>query len=454
MSAAAAAKAGKPSIWQAFTQPAAWTMFFFGFASGLPFLLVAGTLAYWLREGGIELREITMIASAGMAYSFKFLWAPLVDRWRLPLLGRLGQRRSWLLLAMAAVMAGLAGMAIVGTGPLALFVCVTLLVAFSGATLDIAVDAYRVEIAPPSAQGALVATYSLGYRIALIASGALALVLADHVAWPVVYLVMAACMLVPLATCLLAAEPAVLRPRARNWVEGLREGVVEPFADFFRRFGGRVALGILLFILAMKISDQALIGGIIGPFYLDQGFSKTEIAAVTKVYGIWIGIAGAFLGGIAVARWGIQWPLFAAIVLGAASNLLYLILIGANGDLTLLTIVISGENLAQGFLGTVAVAYMSALVNQRYTATQYALFSSLIMLPGKVLGFFSGHIVEASASYAPYFIITAVVALPALVLFFWLKPRVRLGDDVPPAGEEAHPDMAQADMKPTGNKPT
>ena len=427
--AAPATPAGKPSIWRAFTQPAAWTMFFFGFASGLPFLLVAGTLAYWLREGGIELREITMIASAGMAYSFKFLWAPLVDRWRLPLLGRLGQRRGWLLLAMAAVMIGLLAMASVGTGPLPLFVAITLLVAFAGATLDIAVDAYRVEIAPKNAQGALVATYTLGYRIALIVTGALALVLADHVAWPAVYRVMAACMLVPIITILFAAEPDVVRVRAQNFAQGLREGVVEPFADFFRRFGGKVAIGILLFILAMKISDQALIGGIIGPFYLDQGFTKTEIAAVTKVYGIWIGIAGAFLGGIAVARWGIQWPLFVAIVMGACSNLLYLALIGADGDVTRLTIVISGENLAQGFLGTVAVAYLSALVNMRYTATQYALFSSLIMLPGKVLGFFSGRIVEATEGYATYFVITAVVAVPALVLFFWLKPRVRLNDD-------------------------
>ena len=437
MSEAVAAKpAGKPSIWRAFTQPAAWTMFFFGFASGLPFLLVAGTLAYWLREGGIELREITMIASAGMAYSFKFLWAPLVDRWRLPVLGRLGQRRGWLLLAMCAVMVGLIAMAAVGTGPLALFVGITLLVAFSGATLDIAVDAYRVEIAPKNAQGALVATYSLGYRIALIVTGALALVLADHVAWPVVYQVMAACMLVPIVTVFVAREPDVVRTRVQNWAQGLREGVVEPFADFFRRFGGKVALGILLFILAMKISDQALIGGIIGPFYLDQGFTKTEIAAVTKVYGIWIGIAGAFLGGIAVARWGIQWPLFVAIVMGACSNLLYLALIGADGDLTRLTIVISGENLAQGFLGTVAVAYLSALVNQRYTATQYALFSSLIMLPGKVLGFFSGQIVEATDGYAAYFVITAVVAVPALVLFFWLKPRVRLDNgDAPATGD-------------------
>lgn len=434
------ARAAKPSVWKAFAQPSALTMFFFGFASGLPFLLVAGTLAYWLREGGIQLREITMIASAGMAYSFKFVWAPLVDRWRLPLLGRFGQRRGWLLLAMFSVMAGLLAMAALTPGQLMLFVWLTLFVAFSGATLDIAVDAYRVEIAPPTEQGALVATYSLGYRIALILSGAVALVLADQTSWANVYRIMAAFMLVPVVTCLFAAEPDVVRVRVQGWAEGLREGVVEPFADFFRRFGAGMALVILVFILSMKISDQAIVGGIIGPFYLDQGYSLTEIAAVTKVYGIWVGIAGAFLGGIAVAKWGVRWPLLVAIILGAASNLLYLLLIGADGSIAKLTFVISGENLAQGFLGTTAVAYLSGLVNQRYTATQYALFSSLIMLPGKVLGFFSGWIVEITEGYATYFVITAVVAIPAVFLFFWLYPRVRLAGDGEAVAKAQAPD--------------
>ncbi len=418
----------KTSAWKAFAEPSAWTMFFFGFASGLPFLLVAGTLAYWLREDGLELKDITMIASAGMAYSFKFLWAPLVDRWRLPLFGRLGQRRGWLLLAQLVVMGGLIAMAGVGPGPLPLFIALTVTVAIAGATLDIAVDAYRIEIAPAEAQGALVATYSLGYRVALIVTGALALVLADHAVWPVVYQVMAAVMLVPIVANLMAREPDVVRVRVQGWRHAMREGVVEPFADFFRRFGGRIGLAVLAFILLFKISDQALVGGIIGPFYLDQGFTKTQIAAVSKIYGIWVGIGGAFVGGLAVARWGVNWTLLVAIVLGAISNLLYVLLIGANGDVGMLTLVISGENLAQGFLGTAAVAYLSALVNQRYTATQYALFSSLITLPGKVLGFYSGRIVEA-VGYAPYFVLTAVLVVPAVMLFFWLRPRVWLGDE-------------------------
>jgi len=418
----------KTSLWQAFTQPDAGTMLLLGFASGLPFLLVAGTLAYWLREGGIELREITMLTSAGAAYSLKFLWAPLVDRWHLPWLGRLGQRRSWLVLAMAAVMLGLLAMAAASPDQLGWFIGFTLLVAFSGATLDIAVDAWRVEIAPSNeAQGALLATYSLGYRAALVVSGAVALVLADHVSWSAVYRVMALCMAVPLLwVCSGAAEPKVLRVRTSHWRESVREGVVEPFVDIFRRFGTPLAWLVLLFILGIKISDQALIGGIISPFYLDQGFDKTTIAAVTKVYGIWIGLAGAFIGGLAVARWGIWWPLLVAITLGGASNVLYLLLIGANGDVTRLTLVISGENLAQGFLGTTAVAWMSALINQRYTATQYALFSSLIVLPGKVLGFFSGAIVQFNGGYGFYFLLSALLALPAAGLFFWLKPKLPL----------------------------
>ena len=304
-----------------------------------------------------------------------------------------------------------------------------LAVAFAGATLDIAVDAYRVEIAAPEHQGALVATYSLGYRIALIVTGAVALVLADHISWQWVYRIMAAAMAIPLLMVLFAAEPDVRRVQTQGWAEGLREGVVAPFADFFARFGWGTAALLLLFILSMKISDQALVGGIIGPFYLDQGFSKTEIAGVTKVYGIWVGIAGTFLGGLAVARWGVRWPLLVAIICGAASNLLYLLLIGAQGDLGMLTLVISGENLAQGLLGTCAVAYMSSLINLRYTATQYALFSSLIMLPGKVLGFYSGAIVEAYSGYAAYFWLSAVLALPAVGLFFVLHRRVLPGVD-------------------------
>jgi len=416
--------AARVSIWQAFAQPAAWTMLLFGFASGLPFLLVAGTLAYWLKERGIELRDITMIASAGMAYAFKFLWAPLLDHWRPPLFDRLGQRRGWLLLAQLGVVVGLAAMALLTPAQLAPFVAATLLVAFSGATQDIAVDAYRIEIAPIESQGALVATYSLGYRIALILSGAFALILADHVAWSVVYFMMAVMMAIPIAATISAREPEVHRAVPPNWGAAMRHAIVDPFADFFRRYGWRFALTTLLFILLFKIPEQATIGGIMSPFYRDMGFSKTEIGAITKIYGVWIGIAGVFFGGMLVARWGAWRPLCATILLCGCSNLLYLFLILHPSDLLVLTLVISAENFTLGMLGPPTVAFLSSLVNREHTATQYALLSSLVNLPGKVLGFFAGGI-AAATGYGMYFVITVLALIPATVLFLALWSRMR-----------------------------
>jgi PAT family beta-lactamase induction signal transducer AmpG len=412
---------GKASIWRAFAQPSAWTMCLLGFSSGLPFLLVSYTLSFWLKENGIVLKDITMIASAGMTYAFKFLWAPLLDHWRLPLFARLGQRRGWLLLAQLGVVVGLLLMAMLTPKQLVPFVAATLLVAFMGATQDIAVDAYRIEIAPPSAQGALVATYALGYRFGLLVSSALALILADHMSWAPIYVLMAAAMALPILTTLRMREPEVRRTMPSSWAEAMREGVIDPFTDFFRRYGKHIALVTLLFILLFKIPEQAIIGGIMGPFYRDMGFSKTEIGTVTKLYGTWIGILGAFAGGAAVARWGAWRTLGACIVLGAVSNLLYLFLIAHQGQLAMLTLAISGQNFFEGMLGPPTVAFLSMLVNRQHTATQYALLSSLVNLPGKVLGFFAGGIV-AMSGYGGYFVITVLAALPAMLLFAYLWP--------------------------------
>jgi MFS transporter, PAT family, beta-lactamase induction signal transducer AmpG len=414
----------KPSIWRAFAQPAAGTMALFGFASGLPFLLVAGTLALWLKETGIKLADITMIASAGMTYAFKFVWAPLLDHWRLPGFGRLGRRRGWLLLAQLCIAGGLLAMAWLTPARLVPFVVATLVVAFFGATQDIAVDAYRIEIAPIEVQGALVATYALGYRIGLLLGYAVALILADHISWRSVYLVMAAAMLIPVATTLLAREPAVLRARTTGWRQAMREGVIDPFVDFFRRYRWPAAGVILLFILLFKIPEQATIGGIMSPFYRDMQFSKTEIGAVTKIYGVWIGIVGVFLGGAAVARWGAWRSLGATVVLCGCSNLMYLTLIPHPGNLAMLTLVISAENLTLGMLGPPAVAFLSMLVNRQHTATQYALLSSLVNLPGKLLGFFAGGIATATG-YGGYFVLTVLALLPAMALYAVLWRRFR-----------------------------
>jgi MFS transporter, PAT family, beta-lactamase induction signal transducer AmpG len=392
-----------------------------GFSSGLPFLLVSVTLALWLKESGIVLKDVTMIASAGMSYAFKFVWAPLLDHWRLPLFVRLGQRRGWLFFGQLGVIAGLLLMALLTPHKLEPFVLATLLVAFMGATQDIAIDAYRIEIAPPSAQGALVATYALGYRLGLLVAGALALILADHIAWSWVYMLMAAAMLLPLVTTLVIREPDVYRSVPVTWRAAMRESVIAPFADFFHRYGLGVAGLTLLFILLFKLPEQS-IGTIFNPFMRDMGFSKTEIGAVTKIYGVWIGIIGAFVGGAAVARWGAWRTLGVAIVLESCSNLLYLLLLHHHGSLSMLTLAISGQNFGEGLLGPPTVAFLSLLVNRQHTATQYALLSSLVNLPGKVLGFFAGGIVTV-LGYGGYFAITVVSLLPAMLLFAGLWRR-------------------------------
>jgi PAT family beta-lactamase induction signal transducer AmpG len=294
-------------------------------------------------------------------------------------------------------------------------VLATLLVAFMGATQDIAIDAYRIEIAPASAQGALVATYSLGYRLGLLLAGAVALILADHIAWPKVYALMAAAMLVPVITTIAMREPVVDRSVPLGWWMAIRTSVVEPFTDFFVRYGWGIAGLTLLFILLFKLPEQS-IGTIFNPFMRDMGFSKTEIGAVTKIYGVWIGIAGAFAGGAAVARWGAWRTLGVCIVLEGCSNLLYLMLLKHHGSLPVLTMAISGQNFAEGLLGPPTVAFLSLLVNRQHTATQYALLSSLVNLPGKMLGFFAGSIV-AMVGYGGYFAVTVISILPAMLLF-------------------------------------
>ncbi|PTQ90617.1 AmpG family muropeptide MFS transporter [Agitococcus lubricus] len=411
------------SLREAFAQPAALMMFFFGFTSGLPFLLVGGTLSAWLKESDVSLEMIGLISYATLTYSLKFLWSPLVDQIKIPFLHTLGQRRSWLLCAQLLLCLSLLAMSWISPHALFWFVTVTFLAAFAGATQDIVVDAYRIEIAPAETQGALAATYTLGYRFALLASGALALILADHIAWSVIYQLMAGLVILLMLATYCAREPEREVQVARSFGVMMKDGVIGPFKDFFIRYRGSLGIGLLLFMGLFKISDQML-GVMALPFYLDSGFTKTEIGTVSKLFGVWVGIAGAFVGGACVVRWGIERTLFLGMIVGGLSNLLFILLSLFPANLQVFVGVIGGENFAGGFLGTAAVAWLSSLVNKHYTATQYALFSSLVSLPGKLIGGLSGFMVS-SMGYIGFFIFSTLSIVPALFLFLWLRTKVQ-----------------------------
>ena len=405
----------------AFGTPSAFTLLVMGFGCGLPFLLVGFTLSTWLRREGLDLGLIGLVSYAGLFYTLKFLWAPLLDRYRAPLFARLGRRRGWLLPAQLVLALALAGMAWLGpTASLPLFVALLALAAFAGATQDIMVDAYRIEIAPLEAQAALAATYSLGYRVAIYASGAGALYLAGFFDWTVAYLVMALLMLVPILATLLAPEPV---HAGGALPRDLRTAFVAPFREFLERNGWVLALALIAFIGLYKAPDQML-GVVAGPFYLHTGFDEIDIANVSKTFGIVVGIAGAFLGGVSVAAFGLRASLALAAVAVGLSNLLFLLMALHPGELWTFVAAITGDNASQGFAGTVLVAFLSGLADRHYTATQYALLSSLANLPGKLVGGFSGFIAEA-IGYSGFFVFSTLSVAPTLLLMAWLWPRLR-----------------------------
>jgi MFS transporter, PAT family, beta-lactamase induction signal transducer AmpG len=413
---------GWRGIKRAFATPSALTMLFLGFGSGLPFLLVGVTLSTWLRDTGVALSVIGLISYASFFYVLKFLWAPLIDRYPLPFLGR---RKGWLALSQLLLIVALAGMALMGPeSSLLLFVALAGVVAFAGATQDIVIDAYRIEVAPVESQAALAATYILGYRFGLILSGAIALYLAELTGWTTAYLIMAACIFMPLLAGLLSKEPAaqeLIVREIRLW-----DAFIKPFQEFFSRNGIWLALALLAFVGLFKLPDQ-MIGVLAGPFYLDSGYTKADIATVSKVYGVWIGIAGAFLGGICIAAFSLRLMLVVAALAVSVSNVAYLLMAHNPGESWAFFATISADNLSQGFAGVVLVAFMSSLTNRNFTATQYALLVSLAHLPGKFIGGLSGYIVEAS-SYSAFFIMSTLSVIPTLLLLAWIWHRIQ-GDN-------------------------
>jgi len=422
-------------------------MLFLGFSAGLPFMLVFQTLSAWLRQVGIERATIGMLAWVGILYSIKFLWAPIVDRVPLPFLHRLlGRRRGWMLVAQIGVVLGLFRLAHCDpAADLTPVVLGALFIAFCSATQDISIDAWRIESAPVNLQGAMAAAYQLGYRVAIMTGTAGALWIAADLGWARSYMTMAALMGIGIATTLLSREPDVAASpdsETRNqrvidwvaskahWPDALRgagakfvDAVVCPLADFFSRFGLKLGVLIFVFISTYRLTDYAM-GVMSNPFYLDTGFTLKEIAAVVKGFGLVMGILGVLLGGTVVAKLGTTRALVLGSVLVICSNLAFAALAATPAPgLVGLAIVNSADNLSLGVHGTALIAFMSSLTSSKYTATQYALLSSLYALPGKLLMGTSGFVVDA-VGYPWFFVYTASLSMPGLILLYWLVGRV------------------------------
>ncbi|WP_444908969.1 AmpG family muropeptide MFS transporter [Microbulbifer sp. TRSA005] len=438
----------------AYLKPRVLTMFFLGFSAGLPLLLVFSTLTAWLRDFGVSRTAIGFFAWVGITFSIKVLWAPIIDQLRLPFFtDKLGKRRGWMLVSQVGIAIGLVGMASVNPQQSLMEVALLALwVAFCSASQDVAIDAYRIEAMDEDYQGAMAANYVFGYRVAMLIAGAGALFIADAFSWSGAYLVMAALMGVGVITCLLVSEPDHSKVNKEadklqsEWEERLLgkgehgrlkqwfiRAVVCPFVEFFQR-NGRFALVLLVFIGIFRLSDIAM-GIMANPFYLDLGFTKTEIAEISKLFGFFCTIIGSFLGGVLVVRYGVLRPLILGAVMVACTNLLFAQLALIGPDKAWLALVISADNISGGMANAVLVAYLSSLANKAYTATQYALFSSLMTLPGKFISGFSGIVVDAQG-YAQFFIYAALMGLPAIFLsiYFWRRERRGWSEEQPQPG--------------------
>jgi len=418
-----------------YLHPRVLAMLFLGFSAGLPFLLVASTLSAWLKTAGTSIADIGLFAAVGILYSLKFLWAPLVDGLSIPLLTNwIGRRRSWMLLSQCLLICALLGLAWSDPGDdLTRFAGFAVLVAFASATQDIVIDAYRIEAVELKVQGAMAASYQTGYRLGLVLAGAGALFIAQIVSWQAAYEAMAASMAIGIITVLLIAEPS--SAASKSAVDGMvfsdgfavwfRDAFIGPFVEFFGR-NGRWALVLLAFIGVYRITDMVL-GVMANPFYLDIGFSLIEIGSVTKVFGAVVVLLGAAGGGLAVARYGLGGPLVFGAVLLAVTNLFFAGMAVVGNELWFLFVTIGADNFAAGFTGTVFIAYLSGLTHVEYTATQYALFSSLMTLPGKLLAVGSGFIVEA-IDWFGFFIYASAMGIPGILLAVIVVRHMRADD--------------------------
>lgn len=435
-------------ILAAYTQIITLRMFFLGFSAGLPLLLILGTLGFWLREAGIDRSTIGYLSWIGLIYGLKWIWAPLVDRLTLPVLSKLlGRRKAWLLMAQILVIIGLVGMSLSDPSKQVHAVAwFAILVAFGSATQDIALDAFRIESADTKMQGVLAAAYQTGYRFAMIWAGAGVLWIAaraqntpaniyDHHGWQIAYLCMAASMLIGVMTVLFSKEQTFVAKEVAHSIQSwIKQAFLDPFADFLKRYKWHAVL-ILSLIAVYRISDVVM-GIMANPFYVDMGYTKSEVASVSKIYGVIMTLVGAFIGGALTIRFGIYRILMLGAILSAASNLLFAWLATRGHDLTGLIFVISADNLSSGIASAAFIAYLSSLTNVSYSATQYALFSSMMLLIPKWLAGFSGVFVD-NFGYFSFFTSTAVIGLPVLILVWFVGQQNLITENPPPKDPQA-----------------
>jgi len=395
-----------------------------GFASGLPYILVFSTLTAWLRDVGISLTEIGFFAWLVLTYSLKFLWAPFVDRYSIPGFKFFGKRRGWILFSQSMIFLSLIGMSLIdplqNIKLLALF---AFFAAFFGSIQDVAVDALRIEIGKAKEQGDLAASYQLGYRIAILVASSIALIFADLYSWSYVYQLMGILMLIGSAGALICYEPtnqeiAILR---------FDEALFEAFKDFFNRFGLWSAALLLLIISTYRLTDIVM-GPMAMPFYLDLGFSKTEIGALVKTIALFGSVIGFFIGGLVIKRIS----LFNALLLGGLcvlfTNLFFAYVASVQANISLLSLIVGLDSFAAGLVGTVNIAFLTSLVSKKFTAVQYAMLTSFMMLPGKFFSGFSGMLADYYVSTSSiesgweyFFYTTSAMSIPALLLILLYK---------------------------------
>ena len=406
------------SAFLVYKNPKMIAMLILGLFSGLPFVLVFSTLSFWLSDCDVDVKAIALFSLARLPYSFKFLWAPYIDRMSLPFLTkRLGQRRSWAVFFQICLMISLTALVHTSPAQAPLMTGVfAVLTAFFSASQDIVFDAFRIEYLKQQDQGAAAATFVFGYRIGMIVAGAGALYLSDIVGWTHVYEILAISGIIGIVTILCAKEPPA--PAVEKQKNFFKDAVIAPIADFLKK---PEWLLVVFFLLTYKLCETS-IGSVTPKLYKELGFSNTQIATVVKLWGIAATIFGGFLGGVLVARLGLFKSLLICGILQGVSNLPFAVLSLKGDSLVWLTTSIVSDNMAAGMATTAFVAYMSSLCNKAYTATQYALLSSLMALPRDLLAAGSGWLV-ASIGWTCFFVFTAFLSLPGLLVLLFLNRK-------------------------------